>query len=81
MMAENHWWAVRVTPSATGYTKLLSRVVDGVRVWREQHWVVSFEEEKQLVQERYYTSNPERAHSTPEAALAAALEPIENNAP
>lgn len=83
MLSENIWGAVRVDPLPDGgHSKLLSTVVNGVRLWREQHWSMeSPDGEKELRAERYYTTDPGRAHRTAEAALAAVAEPVEPNNP
>lgn len=81
--AENGWRRVRVDAQPDGgRVRLLSQVVEGVRVYREEHYTAATPEgDRALVLERYYTSDRGRAHRTLEAALAAASEPIETNEP
>lgn len=83
MRSENHWKCVRVDRQGEhGYVKLLSQVVDGLRVYREEHYTApNFEGDRTLVQERYWTTHRDRAHRTMEAALAACAEPVEPNHP
>ena len=60
-------------------------LVDGIRVHREEVWgpddPAERYEVRALERERYYTTDPDRAHRTLEAALAATLQPIEPNEP
>lgn len=84
MMPENIWRKVRVTDDAVERTRvvLLSGVFDGVRLWCEKHWSAPDQEGERLLKgERFYTTDPERAHSSAQAALAAVLEPVEANHP
>jgi hypothetical protein len=80
---EQIWRAVRSTPQEDGgRVKVLSTVVDGVRVYREEYFgAPSPDGMRSLTGERYYTTNPDRAHSTLGAALAAATAPVERNEP
>lgn len=83
MSSNPHWRRVRIDAQPDGSRiKLLSAVVHGVRVYLEQHWSAErLEQVRELLAERYYTSDPKRAHRTMDAALAAATEPVEPNDP
>ena len=84
MMPENIWRKVRVTDDAQERTRevLLSGVFDGLRLWCEKHWSAPDQlGDRTLLNDRYYTTDPERAHRTAEAAVAAALQPVEANHP
>ena len=84
MIPENLWKRVTSTPGKDGgRVALLSAVVDGQRVWCEKHWGAPHLEsgERKLLHERFWTSDPNKVHSTAEMALAHAQQPIEPNQP
>jgi hypothetical protein len=83
MLRENDWKAVRVDALPDGSrTKLISAVDGAVRLYCEQHWSrADHEGVRTLLAERFYTTDPDRAHRTAEAAMAAAMQPVENNEP
>lgn len=64
-------------------TKLFVATVDGVRVHCQQIWGPEHDDcsPRTLFRERFYTTDPDRAHRTLDAALAAAMEPVEPNDP
>lgn len=83
MMPENTWRTVRPMTHPDGSrTNLLSAVIEGVRVYNEQTWSAPDEQgARTLLQERFYTTDPNRAHRTAAAAIAATTPPIEPNDP
>lgn len=84
MMPENIWRRVRSAENAVDKTRkvLLSGVFQGVRLYCEKHWSAPDQDgERKLMTERYYSTDPDRAYRTAEAALAATLQPVEDNQP
>lgn len=62
-----------------------SAVEDGVRLWEEAHWEnhkdAAGETYLRCIRTEYWTTQREQHHHTWEAALAAAMPPVENNLP
>lgn len=79
---EPKWKMVRVDPHEGGRIRLLSVVIDGQRVYCEEHYAAADHNgDRQLLHQRYWTRSESRSHRTLEAALAAETEPVESNEP